>query len=278
VTKISPYSFSDKVSFSAQFLREACSLAAKIKHVAERGRLNEKQLEKILRQVLPRKMEIGTGFIACSDASKELSAQQDLIIFDALNNSTLLDSDVFGIYPIEAVYGTLEVKTTLNKTELKKSFKSNGYIRKMAKSVGKYYFKNKRKKRGKIYVDSPSNIRVNVAPRFFLFAYSFNQKFETLEKNFKELSKKYGSHCHGLCVLKNDWFFAHDAGTDEIKAFREDGFFIFIVNLIKALSTMDIGQADFLKYAKILDSSLLAKDTNGEVIGIELPQGSKASK
>ena len=88
-------------------------------HNPELGRLNETHLVKLLRAYLPPKIGIGTGFIASVGDSPRQSPQCDIVLYDALNNAPLYQSDTWSIYPIEMIYGVIEVKTTLNKRELK---------------------------------------------------------------------------------------------------------------------------------------------------------------
>lgn len=82
-------------------------------HNPEIGRLNESHLVKFLRGYLPPKIGVGTGFIACGGPNAKQSPQCDIILFDKLNNAPLYASEAWAIYPIEIVYGVIEVKTKL---------------------------------------------------------------------------------------------------------------------------------------------------------------------
>ena len=100
-------------------------------HAPELGRLNETHLVKLLRDYLPPKIGIGTGFIASGGDAPRQSPQCDIVLYDALNNAPLYRSDAWSIYPIEMVYGVIEVKTTLSKRELKDAFEKCTKIRAM---------------------------------------------------------------------------------------------------------------------------------------------------
>ena len=103
-------------------------------HDPELGRLNETHLVRLLRSYLPPKIGIGTGFIASGGNSPRQSPQCDIVLYDALYNAPLYKSDAWSIYPIEMVYGVIEVKTTLSKRELKDAFEKCAKIRAMAKT------------------------------------------------------------------------------------------------------------------------------------------------
>ncbi len=91
-------------------------------HDPELGRLNETHLVKLLRDYLPPKIGIGTGFIVSGGSNATQSPQCDIVLYDALNNAPLYRSDAWSIYPIEIVYGVIEVKTTLTSSTLKDAF------------------------------------------------------------------------------------------------------------------------------------------------------------
>jgi hypothetical protein len=103
-------------------------------HDPELGRLNETHLVRMLRDYLPPKIGIGTGFIVSGGAGRTQSPQCDIVLYDALNNAPLYKSDAWSIYPIEMVYGVIEVKTTLKPSTLKEAFNKCAAIRAMAKT------------------------------------------------------------------------------------------------------------------------------------------------
>ena len=82
-------------------------------------------------------------------------------------------SDAWSIYPIEMIYGVIEVKTTLNKRQLKDVFEKCAKIRAMAKTSDG--------KENKAYIrqtppqpKSPAQYEgylMGLAPRFFVFGY-----------------------------------------------------------------------------------------------------------
>lgn len=134
-------------------------------HNPELGRLNETHLVKLLRDYLPPKVGIGTGFIASGGQNPCQSPQCDIILYDALNNVPLYTSDAWSIFPIEMVYGVIEVKTKLTKKEFNDAFEKCAKIRSMAKSSdglgNKSYIKrivNKRQEQEKYGNIDPNQI------------------------------------------------------------------------------------------------------------------------
>jgi uncharacterized protein DUF6602 len=215
-------------------------------HDPELGRLNETHLFNLLRAYLPPKIGIGTGFIACGGDDPDQSQQCDIILYDALNNSPLYRSDVWSIYPIEMVYGIIEVKTTLNKRELEDVFTKCARIRKMAKLS-----QNKGNKAYIRQVNPAPKLSArhykymsDLPPRFFVFAYNGWKTAAALEKNFKTVSSLYKkAHIHGICNLYEggSLFVRHLAsgkGEGRFSKVSENGFRYFLMNLPTILDSM----------------------------------------
>ena len=79
---------------------------------------------------LPSRYGIGTGEIV--GLAHNVSRQSDLIIYDHLNGISLVYDENTQVYPIECVAGTIEVKSTLSKTELIKSLENIKSVKKLA--------------------------------------------------------------------------------------------------------------------------------------------------
>lgn len=81
-------------------------------HNGEKGAIREQIIQTFLRPYLPDCYSIGTGQIF--DSSDEMSAQIDVILYDQLFSTVLFKGKEKILLPYESVYGTIEVKTTLN--------------------------------------------------------------------------------------------------------------------------------------------------------------------
>jgi len=92
--------------------------SAEIKHSGSKGTFRENTLRTFLSEGrLPSKYGIGSGEIVgrVRDTS---SRQCDVVIYDALNGVKLLYDESIQVFPIDCVYGIIEVKSGLSKTEL----------------------------------------------------------------------------------------------------------------------------------------------------------------
>jgi uncharacterized protein DUF6602 len=205
-------------------------------HSSELGRINETHLAKLLRDYLPPKIGIGTGFVACGGDAPDQSPQCDIILYDALNNSPLYNSDAWSIYPIEMVYGIIEVKTTLDKREFEDAFVKCAKVRAMARTDDG--------KPNKAYLLQGTSYMDKLSPRFFVFAYAGWKTVEALLNAFKELSMKHaGAHIHGVCSLTEAdsisvWHNAFKNGNERFSSLDANGFRFFLANLPTLLNLM----------------------------------------
>ena len=88
---------------------------ASIKHAGEKGRELEFEVRGLLRSILPAEYGLTTGFVvAHTDAGPALSPQLDIVIYDAIRCAPLLKLNTCDVLPLEAVYGYVEVKASLN--------------------------------------------------------------------------------------------------------------------------------------------------------------------
>lgn len=215
-------------------------------HDPELGRLNETHLVRLLRDYLPPKFGVGTGFIA-SGGDRPLQSQQcDIILYDTINNAPLYKSDAWSIYPIEMVYGVIEVKTTLNRDGLKDAFKKCAKIRAMAQTPegkgNKAYIRQvpsppRESTRHERYVSK-------LPPRFFVFGYKGWKTTAALERNFRAVTDEIGgAHIHGVCNLydRGSLYIYHRAfpkGGERYSKVAENGFRLFLMNLPSTLDSM----------------------------------------
>ena len=108
-------------------------IASLMPHHGERGRIAEEIIKGVLLRTLPKRFSVGTGVIV--SAAGDVSAQTDIIIYDNIHNSPLLSEFGPGVYPVEIVYATVEVKSVLTKAELRKSIDAIQRIRTVAPAL-----------------------------------------------------------------------------------------------------------------------------------------------
>ncbi|HEX3640769.1 MAG TPA: DUF6602 domain-containing protein, partial [Ktedonobacteraceae bacterium] len=85
-----------------------------VHHSGDRGENREQDLRDFLQKHLPKKYGVTKGEIITR--AGEHSHAADIIIFDALN-CPVLYSQHTAVLPIEGVYGIIEVKSKLSKSE-----------------------------------------------------------------------------------------------------------------------------------------------------------------
>src|SRR5690606_4877400 len=84
-----------------------------IGHAGETGKANEHLLSELLKKFLPKKYSIGSGIIIDKDGNR--SKQIDIIIYDSQFHPELFAQGTAVLFPVDVVYMTIEIKTTLNK-------------------------------------------------------------------------------------------------------------------------------------------------------------------
>ena len=88
-------------------------------HRLSAGTNREDLVEGFLRAHLPKRFGIGTGLIISHDGM--FSKQADLVVVDEQNNAPLYPNATNKIWPVEAVYALIEVKTKLDPHGLRDS-------------------------------------------------------------------------------------------------------------------------------------------------------------
>jgi hypothetical protein len=100
---------------------KSCISQAETARLAEHnglaGEIREILISNVLQNLLPDGFKIGTGKIA--DSKGNLSNQSDIIIYNSYQFPPILFDSSKGFFPIESVAYVIEVKTTLNATEIK---------------------------------------------------------------------------------------------------------------------------------------------------------------
>ena len=91
-------------------------------HQGLKGTGNENALRELLTEFLPRRFAVDTGMIV--DNKGKTSRQIDLVIYDALEYPALFSMAGVHLFPIDNVYATIEVKTTLDTKSAKEAIQN----------------------------------------------------------------------------------------------------------------------------------------------------------
>lgn len=107
------------------------------KHRGESGDQREDDLRGVLRDFLPRRLEIDHGEVV--SAFGETSPAHDLIIYDGLDTHVLDRTKDSVIVPIEGVYAVIEVSSKLDGTKLRADADKIRTLKQMQRSEDAYF-------------------------------------------------------------------------------------------------------------------------------------------
>ena len=96
-------------------------------HQGVKGDGNESILRDLLKKFIPKKYGIGTGIII--DRKGNQSKQIDIIVYDQLLYPSILAVSTLHMFPVDIVYATIEVKTTLTSTDAQRSIANIASVR-----------------------------------------------------------------------------------------------------------------------------------------------------
>jgi hypothetical protein len=220
-------------------------------HRAEKGRIVEAVVKTALRAILPGRFSIGTGFAIT--ASGKTSSQLDLVIYDAMFNAPIILEGGTGLFPIECIYGFVEVKSLLNGKEIEAATKAIGVIRGFANEK-RYVVYGARKDEHNNPVTAELEIAVTLAPRSFLLAINSDYvDIDSVDARLKKAMVKNKAHLHGLAVLEPEWFLAQTAHRDPPEFVRQKGQSLawFCASVLHSIQSMPMQPALMSRYLSL---------------------------
>ena len=217
-------------------------------HHGERGRIAEEIIRGVLQRILPKRFSLGTGVLI--SASGETSSQTDIVVFDNLHNAPLLAEFGAGVYPVEIVYATIEVKSVLTKRELKSALSA---IRKVRRVGSKKYYLVPAVAIGPKGTPTIAvrQMTVTVPPRSYVVAFGqrgLGKNYSAFCETLRTFLDQQNDHVHGVAVLENDWFAGRKAYRNPAELFGEEG-----SALLSLYSSILKGQQNFAVYPLDLD-------------------------
>lgn len=99
-------------------------------HGTTKGRYREIFVKDVLSRFLTAQFGIGSGIIV--NQRGDQSSQQDVVIFDRRVLPPFLDAEGLGVFPIESVLATIEVKSTLSNQDIRQTETSARQLEEMA--------------------------------------------------------------------------------------------------------------------------------------------------
>ena len=220
-----------------------------IDHMGVRGASRENVLRDYLKQLLPQKFAVGNGVITDVDGTQ--SKQQDFFVYDAFNSPTFLHMDSSSIIPVESVYATIEIKSTLTKETLRQSINNIKSVKKLKITV----------LRNSFIVPEQYNFILGS-----VFAYTSDSTIETIAQNVNDICKDIPKEIQPsvICILdkgfivnvKKNKMNQIDVMPSEqttwgiIKNTKEITFYLYYLILQQHLNTTINFPPDLLKYAE----------------------------
>lgn len=149
-------------------------------HGGKQGGEAEDKLIEFLNIHLPQRFKSTSGFVI--DFDGKISSQCDIVIYDALNSPIYKSTDEGMILLSDNVASVIEVKSTLNKEELKDAAEKIASVKSLRKSP-------------LTDVDQPVTFSsfINTKTYGVVFAYNSQTTLETLAENLREINKGYSS-------------------------------------------------------------------------------------
>lgn len=232
---------SEKISSRIKTLKQEFYVNKNVEHQGVKGGLNEVELIKLIKDVIPRKYEISKGII--ENSSGEQSNETDIVIYDNEILPPYINSEL-AFVPVEAVRYNMEVKSTLTAKELETTIEK---FRKFRSIGGR----------------SPT----------ILFAFSSNAKKSELSRYYdNDVNFLTNPAISVLCISDKCYYFKHTetkylkdylSNSDIIKNFMKDETFEIsnFSNIIQDILKNDdiLSKLTRSQFALLLQSSIQAK-------------------
>ena len=228
-----------------------------INHNGNKGDYREGQLYKFLSEKLPKKYGIGCGEIISS--CKQVSKQSDIVIYNQIDSVPLFASFTVQVFPIESVYGIIEVKSELSKEKLLEGLNNIKSVKSLTMAT------NYRR-----ILDQGITVTAKRSRPFgIIFAYSLaKNSLQSLEQNLREWEAEnqkedycnliivlnegiiyhYGNIDHNRCVINED-IYQYSFGTIALH-FKDDALFHFYSILLDLCSNTFLGSYNLMDYFK----------------------------
>jgi hypothetical protein len=186
--------YRDLILARVQAAIDAARAVTGIGHRGLKGQLREIVIRDLVRPLFPSDIGLGTGEIVAA-FDKRPSQQQDVVIFDRSIVPPLLLEGTTGIFPIESVLSTIEIKTKLTALELKSSIDSAKQLLSMEYLPGEYNA-----------LDEPIQLASTVRgliPAILAFDSDLSQSGKTELERFHEIlgGSTHEPPIHMICVV-----------------------------------------------------------------------------
>lgn len=162
---------------------EVDSINTLFHHQGVKGEGNETVLRDLITQFIPKRYGVGTGVVI--DRFGNQSRQCDIVIYDTFHYPSLLSLATVHLFPIDIVYATIEVKTTLDSGSAQEALNNIASVRNLHFIPDQFVGTVTRSGAFRVVGHIPD------PPQGYIFAYnSETSKFETYKKWFAPKSEQ----------------------------------------------------------------------------------------
>lgn len=228
-------------------------ISSQFKHQGSTGTFREDALKTfLLSGRLPEKYGIGSGEVI--GPNSEVSRQSDLVIYDRLNCPVLLFEESVQIFPSDAVYGVIEVKSRLTKQKLNEGLENIAAFKRLVP-------KERAVQRNALIQMTYNKPR----PFGIIFAYSLGgNSLDSLTKNLREFEANNDPDLWpNMIVILDEGIIRHNNKSLETVLYSEefnndvfpnalhygeDTLFEFYFNLFDILSNIKLGDINLRRY------------------------------
>lgn len=229
-----------------------------IRHASGKGNAREAELRRFLIDYLPRRYAVGQGQIIQSE--NRISRQSDIVIYDADHCPRLLADSAHSFYPIESVYGTVEVKSNLSSEELINAYQNIQSVKSLAT-------------KGSFAHGSAGHVAMlsTPLPVGVIFAYTADRSLKAVAAQVAQLNKKIDiAHAPDFIIvmdsgivgparlMRDEWNTWRRPSEQEHAQFRETkeytlmGFYLKVLNELNSIVLPPLSIARYFTMPEII--------------------------
>ena len=123
----------EALRISAEQVRLEVDRSGLFEHRGDKGEYRERIVREFLRPYLPECYGLGRGEVF--SANGESSRQIDIVIYDAIFSSVLMNDENSQLFPCESVFGSIEVKTELTGETLEQGVENIVSLKKLEREA-----------------------------------------------------------------------------------------------------------------------------------------------